>query len=238
MPDLEKTKKKSNYSNPRNLNHQNQQKKMKTLIWLTISCFIAIAAIILIVNIKSNPVQFAYDKLPVLGDPKAPVKIVEFGDYKCPSCQYFSQQIEPQLKKEYIDTGIASLYFMDFTIIGPDSYTAALAAHSIYHQSNESYWKYYDAIYKNQGDEKVQWATPEFLTDLARKQNIAVDYDKMLKEIQSRAYASEVDENNNMAKKAGVSGTPTLFINGKKFENAFDYNALKTAIENARKGDK
>lgn len=208
---------------------------MKRLVWITAASIVAIFVIALIAKPKSASVQFAYDKLAVLGDPDAPVKIVEFGDYKCPSCKYFSTQIEPQLKKDFIDKGIASFYFMNFTILGPDSYTAALAGQSIFHQNNAAFWKFYDAVYKFQGDEKGSWATPEFLIELAKKEKISVDYVKLQQDIVSKTYRAEVDEHNEFARKSGVKGTPALFINGKKFDDAFDYNALKKAIEEARK---
>jgi protein-disulfide isomerase len=212
------------------------QTRMKRLIWITAAAVILIIAVIAIAQYKPKSVDIAYDKLPVLGNMNAPVKIVELGDYKCPTCQYFSQQVEPQLKKDFIDTGKASFYFMNYTIIGPDSNTAALAAQSVFHQNKDEFWKFYDVLYKNQGDEKIQWATPQFLTDLAKKEGIKVDYDKLLKDINDKAYQSEVDEQNAFATKNVVNSTPTLFINGKKYTGTLDYNAIKSAIEQAQKG--
>jgi protein-disulfide isomerase len=227
-------------SNRKNLRTQQakQQSQMRKLIWITVGCAALLIIILAAVLYKPAPIQISYDKMPVLGDTKAPVQIVELGDFKCPSCQFFSQQIEPQLKKDFIDKGIASFYFMNFTIIGPDSNTAALAGQSIYHQNPEAFWKFYDAIYKNQQNEKIQWATADFLTELARKEGLSVDYDKLKQDIVSKTYQKEVDEQNAFANKNRFSSTPTILINGKPFDKVFDYNALKTAIENAQKGDK
>jgi protein-disulfide isomerase len=225
---------KSSYKEERKRQLEKQQKQTKRLVWITVVCVIAIIAVAFILKPKTPAYSFAYDKLPVLGKTDAPIKIVEVGDFKCPTCQYFSQTVEPKLKADFIDTGKAALYFMNYTFIGPDSYTAALAGQSIYHQNNDAFWKYYDAVYKNQQDEKIQWATPQFLTDLARKEGIPVDYDKLKQEIESAKYASEVDEHNAFAKK-NVTGTPTIFINGKKLEK-FDYESIKLAIEEAQKG--
>jgi protein-disulfide isomerase len=214
-----------------------QQALMKRLIWITAACVIVIAAVIALVQYKPKPLVLQYDQLPVLGDTKAPVKIVEFGDYKCPTCQYFSQNIEPQIKKDFVDKGTASFYFMNFTIIGPDSNTAALAAQSVFHQNKDEFWKYYDILYKNQGNEKIQWATPQFLTDLAKKEGLSVDYDKLLKDINDKTYQKEVDEHNAFANKNHFNSTPTILINGKKIDNGTDYNAIKSAIEKAQKGE-
>ncbi len=209
--------------------------KPKKLIWITILILVVILIIAAMVKPRSSGESFEYDQLPVLGSKDAPVKIVEFGDFKCPSCQVFALRVEPLLKQDYIDTGIASLYFMNFTIIGPDSYTAALAGQSIFHQNNDAFWQFYEAIYKNQGDERVAWATPDFLSELARKQGLKVDLDKLHQDILGQTYRAEVEQQNAKADKAKVQGTPTLFINGKKFEDVFDYAKLKAAIEQARK---
>lgn len=211
---------------------------MKWLIWATLP----IVALIIVIAIYAAPhgsaVKFEYEKLPVLGKTDAPVKIVEFGDYKCPTCKYFAQKIEPQIKKDFIDTGIAALYFMNFTFIGPDSNTAALAAQAVYHQNNDAFWTYYDALYKNQGDEKVQWATPQYLTSLAQKENVKVDTAKLQQDITAKTYQKEVDTHNAFAKDIRLNETPTIFINGKKFDKPYDYSALKRAIASAQKGGK
>ncbi|NOU96366.1 thioredoxin domain-containing protein [Paenibacillus sp. LMG 31456] len=231
------TANKASYKEQRKLEAQKQQRTTRRLIWITVIFIVAIIAAVIIFQPKAAPVEIAYDTMPSLGAANAPVKIVELGDYKCPSCQYFSQQLEPQIKKDYIDKGLASFHFMNFTIIGPDSNTAALAGQSVFHQNNDAYWKFYDALYKNQGDEKVQWATPQFLVDLAKKENLPIDYDKLMLDITSKKYQNEVDAHNAFARKNQVNSTPTLFINGKKFDNSMDYNSIKAAIDKAVKGE-
>jgi len=219
---------------------ERKQKRMQRIVWAVVGIVIlAIVITVIATRPSSSSANFTYEGLPVLGDPNAPVKIVEFGDYKCPSCQYFSQNIAPELKKEYIDTGKVALYFMNFTIIGPDSTTAALAAQSVYHQNNDSFWKYYDALYKKQGNERIQWATPEFLTELARTENIGVDIEKLKSDIANKTYQNEVDAHNRFAKSQGLHGTPTLFLNGVEMDDQapFDYKVLKTAIDKALAGE-
>ncbi|QHW35371.1 thioredoxin domain-containing protein [Paenibacillus rhizovicinus] len=212
---------------------------MRKLIWGTSIVVVLGIIAAIIFTPKSDPTDFDYASLPVLGQTDAPVKIVEFGDFKCPACQYFSQQVKPQLEKEYIDTGKAAMYFMDFLIIGPDSETAALAAHSVFHQNNDAFWKYYDALYKNQPDEKLNWATPDYLLQLAKDNKIDVDYDKMKTDIEDKTYIKEVDKGSSTARKANVQSTPTLFINGKEYKGDFsNYGQLKEAIDKALAADK
>jgi protein-disulfide isomerase len=231
--------KKSEYKSLRKIQQiqqEKQRKRMQKLFWIT--GIVVVAAIIaaIILAPKPDAAAFNYDQLPTLGKADAPIKIVEFGDYKCTACKAFSQQIEPQLKKDFIDNGTASLSFMNFTIIDPDSVTAALAGQAIFHQNNDAYWKFYDSIYKNQGQEHVPWATPDYLVGLAKQEKLDLDFDKLNKDIVDKTYQSEVDSHNLKANQLRVQSTPTLFINGVEFTGAFnDYEALKKAIEQAQK---
>ncbi|BCG59415.1 DsbA family protein [Paenibacillus sp. URB8-2] len=184
---------------------------------------------------SASPVSFKYDELPRLGAADAPVKLVEFGDYKCPACAQFSGVVKPQLVKDYIEKGKAALYFVNMSFIGPDSETASLAALSVYHQNSEAFWKYYDALYANQGDEKTEWATEDFLVELAQKEQLDVDYDLLRKDIQERTYEDELARDNATAKDSRVTSTPSLFINGIKANEPFNLEAIAKEIETAAK---
>ncbi|MED5018011.1 thioredoxin domain-containing protein [Paenibacillus chibensis] len=219
----------------RKAERERQEKRMKRVIWITAACIVVLVVLMLVIKPNSSKGDFDYSALPVMGNPDAPVKIVEMGDYKCPSCQYFTQDISPQLKKDFIDTGKAALYFSNYLIISPeaDSNTAALAAQSVFHQNKDEFWKYYEAIYKNQGDESTEWATPDFLVNLAKTENINVDYDKLRKDIDERTYQKEIDSQNETARSLHVMSTPTLFVNGEKASEkaSMDYSELKPFIE-------
>ncbi|MDF2721972.1 MAG: DsbA family protein [Paenibacillus sp.] len=227
---------KQSYKEQRKREQEKQQKLNRRLIWITVVSVIAIIALVIVFKPKPGPVDFAYDKLPMLGSKDAPVKIVEFGDFKCPACQYFAQEVKPLLQKDYIDKGLVSFHFMNYTFIGPDSTTAALAGLSAYHQSNDAFWKYYDALYKKQGNENVQWATADFLTELARTENVPLDAVKLKDDIQNKTYKSELDDHNAKGREAKITGTPSVFINGVMLHDSMDYNELKAAIDNALKG--
>ncbi|MDR6226134.1 DsbA family protein [Desmospora profundinema] len=178
---------------------------------------------------------FEYEGQPVLGDPDAPVKIVEFGDFKCPACKQFKDQIYPQLKKDYIDQGKVAFYFVNNPFIGEDSMTAAIAAESVYQQDPDSYWPYFEALYDNQGNEQQVWATPELLVKLAKEETPEVDADQVKKDIENETYKEQVEKDRQIVGKAGVTSVPTLFVNGRKVEpqEAFQYNNLKNIIDQA-----
>lgn len=233
-PNRSKPSNKPTYKERRRI-EQEKQKRSRLLFAATLGVVVIALALAVMFKPKPGPVEFAYDSLPRLGAADAPVKIVEFGDFKCPTCQYFSREVAPKLKMDYIDKGIASLYYMNFPFIGPDSTTAAIAAQSVFHQSNDAFWTFYDALFEQQGDERVVWATPEFLTGLIRDRNIPVDADKVAEQIRDKSYAEEVESQKSLGDRYRVTGTPTLFVNGVKVENGFQYDNLKKAIEEALK---
>ncbi|MGF7048473.1 protein-disulfide isomerase [Paenibacillus sp. DS2015] len=221
----------------RRLQQELQRKRMQKIMWITGSCIVVLVILLLVIKPSSNEKSsdFAYENLPVIGDTNAPVKIVEFGDYKCPACQGFSQSFKPQIVKDYVDKGIVSFYYMNYLIISPeaDSNTAALAAQAVYHQNNEEFWKYYHVLYDNQGNEQTEWATPEYLVELARQANLDIDYDKLAKDIADKTYQKEVDEHMKIAQSLNIRSTPTLYINGQKLDGDGSYESLTKAVDDA-----
>jgi protein-disulfide isomerase len=182
-----------------------------------------------------KPLSDVYAGQPTLGNKNAPVKVLEFADFKCPYCKMFHDQVFPKLKKEWIDTGKVQFVFANFQFIGPDSVTAGMAGESIYKQYPDAFWNFYDAIYTYQGSESKVWATPEFLVDLVKKHVPGVDANKLAQELKAKTWEKEVLKDNKLAREHGIKGVPAVFVNGKKVENPLDYNVLKQAIEEAMK---
>jgi len=204
------------------------------LIRVTISIgAIPVAVLIIVVVtvlIHAHALAFDYSKFPMLGNSRAPVKIVEFADFKCPPCKEFHDRIFPLLKSQYIDTDIVRFYFANFPIVGPDSTTAAIAGEAIFHQNPGAFWDYYNAVYHNQGDYHEEWATPDFLVNLAHAFVPGIDYQKLAEDIARNAYESAKSADHSAGIRAGVRATPTFFINGHVFLDFSDWEALKAAI--------
>ena len=84
---------------------------------------------------------------PILGSPDAPVTIIEFGDYQCPSCKKWFLDSKPQIISNLIDTGKANLIFIDIALLGKDSLPASAATYCAEEQGQ--YWNYHDLLYSN-----------------------------------------------------------------------------------------
>ena len=93
---------------------------------------------------------------PILGNPNAPITLVEFGDYQCHFCNVFFHSTEPEILKNYVETGKVKMIFKDYNIIGPDSISASHGAHCAKDQN--LFWEYHDILYSNWTGENNGWA--------------------------------------------------------------------------------
>jgi protein-disulfide isomerase len=146
---------------------------------------------------------------PSRGSDSAQLNIVEFGDYQCPFCEKFFQDVEPQIKQGYIDTGKVKFYFLDYQFLGPDSQTLGQGAWCANDQGR--YYDYHDYVYSHQGQENSGWATPDKVKTFAA--NISgLDLQKFNSCLDNKKYESLVQQLTGLGQKLGVSGTPAVFI--------------------------
>lgn len=180
-----------------------------------------------------KPATIDYSGQPSIGSTNAPVKIAEFGDYKCMYCKQFEETIFPSLMKDYIKTGKVQFFFFNFPIIpGKGSKMAANAGEAIYRQDPVAFWTFHQALYKNQGQETDNWVTPELLTNIAKQTVPSLDVKKFQASIKDNTYMSDVMSDYNMGVRLGIQQTPTLFVNGKSV-NPLNYSAIETKISTA-----
>src|SRR4051795_11779508 len=101
----------------------------------------------------------------VLGNPKAPVTLVEFADLQCPVCRAYTSDVFPTLVKQYVRTGKVKMVFRSLHFIGDDSTTAALAAQAAGQQNK--LWQFADLFYRNQQQENTGYVTDAFIRQIA-----------------------------------------------------------------------
>lgn len=147
---------------------------------------------------------------PILGDPNAPVTLVEFGDYQCHFCNVHFHNTEHSLIENYIQTGKVKMIFKDFTIIGPDSVNAAHGAHCANEQ--EKFWDYHDILYNNWTGENNGWASSDNLLRFA--QEIELDIDEWSECMLDGRYEQKISSSSKDARDLGITGTPAFFVIG------------------------
>lgn len=146
---------------------------------------------------------------PILGNPSAPITIVEFGDYQCHQCYNWFHNTKPAITKEYIETGKANLVFVDLAFLGRDSPIAAQASYCA--EDQEMYWEYHDLLYTSQESQIDNgWANSQRLKAFAF--SLGLDMELFESCLDSGKYSKRVQFNIQQAKEHGVRGTPGFFI--------------------------
>ena len=165
---------------------------------------------------------------PAKGPANAPVTIVEFGDLECPSCKA-AQPIVEKLLGEEPD---ARFIFQQFplTAIHPWAMTAAKFGDCLGRENNPAFWKFADAVYGAQ-DQITPANAEQKLTELASSSG--ADGAQTAKCAAEPATAKRVEESIDLGKAVVVTGTPTLFIGGRKVSNlaGLPYEMLKALVE-------
>ena len=195
---------------------------------------------------QPSVVSASVDDDAVLGDPNAPVTIIEFSDYQCPFCRKFWTETYPQIKSQYVDSGKVKIVFRDFplTSIHPAAQPAAEAAECVREKGgDESYFEMHDKIFSEQnildGGDPITGPvrdTAQFGTTELKKwaKDIGYDIDSCL---DSGKYKSEVQKDLSDGSRAGVQGTPGFIImksdsgKGTLLAGAYPFSAFQQVIE-------
>jgi protein-disulfide isomerase len=169
----------------------------------------------------------------VLGDPKAPVEVIEFADLQCPYCKAFTENELAPIIENQVKKGEAKIAFHNFTIIGEQSLPAGAAALAAGAQGRG--WNFVELFYANQGAENSGYADDEFLEAVAKGAGVP-DIAKWNEERQK--FTAEVEATSSEAQQLGFTGTPSLAIKGPKTEGLKTIGTpstgdLEAAIEGA-----
>src|SRR3989344_8897773 len=150
--------------------------------------------------------------LPPLGNPDAPVQIVEFGDYQCPYCTKFFNETEQRLRAEYVAKGKVAFWWRDFAVLGEDSQRAARAARCANEQN--AFWRYHDALFAarlSAGqagtlDSSVRF-TDETLVMFAER--VGIEKGLFATCLSSDKYEADIVRDQQDGRAQGVQGVPT-----------------------------
>jgi protein-disulfide isomerase len=143
-----------------------------------------------------------------LGNPNAPVRLVEFADLQCPFCRDYTLQTLPQLVQDYVRSGKVRMEFRDLAFLGKDSVTAGRHAAGAGQQNK--LWNFIDVLYYNQGEENSGYVTPSFLHSIDKA--AGVDSAKADAFAASAASLAPIKQANAMGNQLRVQSTPTVFV--------------------------
>jgi len=185
-------------------------------------------------NLNKNPFQEDLDKLKTgnaasFGPDKAPVTIVEFGDFECPNCREEARTLRDNVPTQFPTQ--VRVVFKDFPLeqIHPWAKAAAIVGRCVYHQSPTAFWKYHDWIYEHQAEITSENLKTQ-VTDFASKNTPDVDGVKLGQCIDSKSTEADVDASLAEGRALHVDATPTVFINGRRLVGNYPWQNLDQII--------
>ena len=169
----------------------------------------------------------AETKRIISGNVDAKITIIAYESLTCSHCANFHKDVYPQLKKDYIDTGLAKIEFRHFPLD-----IAAFNASKISQCKQTQSLEILESLYSNQQN-WVKGSTVDEVNDHLRKfilkEGFNIDFEKCInnKEIEDFVLNDRIEG----TKKFKVNATPTIIINNKKFEKSLNYKNLKKSLE-------
>ena len=163
----------------------------------------------------------------IIGNENAKINIIAYESLTCSHCANFHIDVLPDLKKEYIDTGLAKIEFRHFPLD-----VAAFNASKIAQCKNDGSLEVLNRLYLNQS-KWIKGNTIDEVNENLKKflisEGIKVDYDKCTtdKSIEDFILNDRIEG----VKKFKVNATPTIIINDKKFNKSLNYENLKKSLE-------
>jgi len=163
----------------------------------------------------------------ISGNDNAKITIIAYESLTCSHCANFHIDVYPQLKKEYIDTGLAKIEFRHFPLD-----IAALNASKIAQCKSDQSLEILESLYSNQ----QAWVKGSSVEDInenlkkfLEKEGFEVNFEKCInnKEIEDFVLNDRIEGSKNFK----VNATPTIIINEKKFEKSLNYKNLKKSLE-------
>jgi protein-disulfide isomerase len=158
----------------------------------------------------------------VRGPAKAPVTVVEYGDFQCPYCGQ-AEPVVRELLRDFADVQYVWRH-LPLNDVHPQAQLAAEAAEAAADQG--AFWEMHDLLLDHQDALR-----PSDLIDYAGQ--LGLDAERFTNELREHAGAARVAEDVDSADLSGVSGTPTFFINGRRHYGAYDIGTLTAAVRAA-----
>jgi len=221
-----------------------RQRQQRLIAILAVSLgAIAIAALLIVPSLmpvgeiaQTTPFDRPMVDGTAMGSPDAPVLIEVWVDFQCPACRIFAEDIEPLVIQNYIATGVVRYVFrhypfLDDGVATKESDQAANASMCAAEQGR--FWDYHDILFANWNSENAGAFSDRRL--VAYAETIDLDMDSFNSCFEANKYKAQIDEDLAAGNRAGVTGTPSLFVNGQQLTPGFipSFEDISQAVEAA-----
>jgi len=249
MPKEQSSKSKRQVIREQRVKRQRQQRLMTILVIVGVA--LALSAILIIPSLQRSlapvgeivqitPVEHPMVDGTTLGDPNAPVLIEVWEDFQCPACRTFSETIEHQVIDNYVATGKVRYVFRHFPFLDDAAATREsdqAANASMCAAEQERFWDYNDILYANWNSENAGAFTDKRLVAFA--ETLGLDMAAFNSCFEENKYKEQIDADKALGTSRGVTGTPSVFVNGTILTPGFvpSYEEIAAAIDMALQGN-
>ncbi|MBA1353906.1 thioredoxin domain-containing protein [Staphylococcus cohnii] len=189
-------------------------------------------AVLIFVSACSNDNQNVHQDDKYGKDGK--IKIIEYGDFKCPYCKKVEENIMPKLKKEYIDTKKVDYQFVNMAFLGKDSIIGSRAGHAVKQYAPKQYLNFQKLMFKQQPKSEENWITEQLVDQQINQLEISNDKKEKIKTSyktkESKSWKA-AEQDHKQYKENHIETAPTVFIAGKKVEDPYKYKNYKKILE-------
>lgn len=186
---------------------------MNKIYYLLIPIVFGVISVFLLSETNNEKPLFSQKNLiengsPIMGNPNAPITILEWGDYQCTFCYRFHESSLDIIITEYVNTGKVKIVFKDFPLNGPDSILAAEASYCANEQGK--YWPYHDELYSNWAGERTGWVNYDSLNKFAK--SVDLELEQFSSCLNDHKYQQKILELERFGKDLGIDATPSFLI--------------------------
>lgn len=196
-------------------------------LWL---CIGLVAIMILVTACSSDQHVHKDDKI----DENGKIKIIEYGDFKCPYCKKVETNVMPKLKKEYIDKDKVDYQFVNMAFLGDGSIIGSRAGHAVQHVAPDQYLTFQKLMFEQQPDSEKEWINKSLVDNQIDKLAINQDMkDKIKKEYTTTDSKSwkAAKKDQQQAKENHVKTAPTVYVGGEKLEDPYKFKNYKKILD-------
>lgn len=214
---------------------QRKRKQGQMWIWIAGGVAIVLVAVLIILNNTSRTTGAPPDSsLPTelvsantAGPADAKVVIQEFSDFQCPHCKTFAESTAGRIREDYVVPGLARFEFKYYPLpsFEPGATWAANAAACAGDQGK--FWEMHDFLFQEQGTQGPNTFTQNRLRSMAEQ--LGLDTSQFDTCLSREEHRQEILDSSTLGRQLGVTGTPTVFVNGQRVNS--DYASIKAAID-------
>lgn len=168
-----------------------------------------------------------------LGNPAAPVTIIELTDFECPFCQQFVRETRPQIIEQFVDTGVVRFVARDLPLsdLHPSAVVAAIAGRCAADQNK--FWPMYEQLFRTHDTEWGGYPERDSKLFVTFAGQLGLDVDAFTACTGDPATEQAVKAEASAITRLGINVTPTFFVNGQQLRGAQPFKAFEALIEQA-----